>query len=609
MAPNTRPRRLSRWGKLWRIAKTSRAPLFIMLACTLAGAFTAYLTPLVVSFTVDSVLGENAPALPAFLRPLYADIGGREFLLANLWVCAALLLAVSVANGVFTFFRGRFAAVLGEGMSKSLRDALYSSISGATYAWHKATQTGDLIQRCTSDVDTLRRFVQLQLMQILRTVGMACTAVAIMLPISRPLTLVAVCLMPLLVVFSYFYSSRVQHYFTEVDEAEGRLTTALQENLTGMRVVRAFARQKQELEKYTRLHDEFRTLSLKLNDLMGLYWGFSDMMGYSQIALVLIVGTVMAVRGSVTVGTVLLFTSYASMLTFPMRQLGRILADLVMADVSLGRLEEILDAPQETEPGKALCPEVTGKVEFDHVSFAYPDGGEVLHDISFTAQPGQTIGILGSTGAGKSTLMHLLQRLYAPTAGRILLDGTDIADIRRSHLRRSVGIVLQEPFLFSRTLAENIAIARPDAGEAQRVEAARTACIHDVITGFADGYDTVVGERGVTLSGGQKQRVAIARMLLQNTPVCIFDDSLSAVDAETDSAIRTALAARGTGTTFLITHRIATLRAADLILVMDNGRIVQRGTHAELQAQEGLYRRICVIQNELDEPAKGGDAV
>ena len=329
-----------------------------------------------------------------------------------------------------------------------------------------------------------------------------------------------------------------------------------------------------ELEKYTRLNTEYRAIGCKLDTLMALYWGLSDMMGYTQIALVLVVGVLMAARGTVTVGNVILFTSYASMLTFPMRQLGRILADLVMADVSLGRLDEILAAPAAAEPGKALCPSLEGKVEFDHVDFCYEDGRPVLRDITFAVQPGQTVGILGSTGAGKSTLVHLLQRLYLPTGGRILLDGVDIRDIRADHLRSHVGIVLQEPFLFSRTIGENISLARPSATEEERFSA-----------------------------------VAIARMLVQNTPVCIFDDSLSAVDAETDASIRAALAARGTGTTFLISHRIATLRQADLILVLENGEIVQRGTHAQLCAQEGLYRRICVIQNELDEPQKGGDAV
>ena len=565
--------RLARWKNLWQITGKSRWALLGAIVCTAVSAAGAYLTPLVVSFTVDSVLDTKPMQLPAAILGLIEKAGGRDFLVRNLWICAAAILLTSLCNGLFSYGRGRFAAQMGEGMCRALRGQLFRHLSNAPYAWHKASSTGDLVQRCTADVEVVRRFVQVQLIQVLRTVVMALIAIAIMLPISRPLTAVATCLLPVLILFSFLYSKGVQKYFTLVDEADGRLTTALQENLTGMRVVRAFARQKQELEKYTRLNTEYRAIGCKLDTLMALYWGLSDM------------------------------------LTFPMRQLGRILADLVMADVSLGRLDEILAAPAEAEPGKALCPPLEGKVEFDHVDFCYEDSRPVLRDITFAVQPGQPVGILGSTGAGKSTLVHLLQRLYLPTGGRILLDGVDIRDIRADHLRSHVGIVLQEPFLFSRTIGENISLARPSATEEERFSAARTACIHDVITQFSEGYDTVVGERGVTLSGGQKQRVAIARMLVQNTPVCIFDDSLSAVDAETDASIRAALAARGTGTTFLISHRIATLRQADLILVLENGEIVQRGTHAQLCAQEGLYRRICVIQNELDEPQKGGDAV
>ena len=364
--------------------------------------------------------------------------------------------------------------------------------------------------------------------------------------------------MPLLAVFSFVYFRQVQAQFLQADQAEGALSTVIQENLTGMRVVRAFAQERAELDKFTRANQTYRGRVMHLNTLMGLYWGASDTLGYLQIALSLCCGVWFAAKGELTLGQVLLFTTYTSMLTFPMRQLGRILADLGKADVSLTRLEDILCAPQEAEPGRALTPAIDGSVEFRHVSFAYPDGGgEALHDVSFTVQPGQTVGILGSTGAGKSTLVQLLQRLYPVTDGQVLLSGVDVKDIQRHHLRRSVGLVLQEPFLYGRTIGENIAIARPDADTQEVYDAARTAAVHDVIESFKEGYGTVVGERGVTLSGGQKQRVAIARTLLQHAPITIFDDSLSAVDAETDAAIREALARGQSGTMFLISHRVA----------------------------------------------------
>ncbi|MCI8539053.1 MAG: ABC transporter ATP-binding protein [Oscillospiraceae bacterium] len=601
--------RAGRWGRLWRLIKGRRRYFFLTIAATFLAALFAYLSPLVISFTVDCIVGGKAMNLPRWLQDGIDSLGGRAFLAANLWLPALAVLAAQGLNGLCAYLRGRWSALGGEGMAKALRDALYQRLVRAPYAWHKAASTGDLVQRCTSDVETVRRFMQMQLMEVARTILMALVAISIMLPIDPTLTLVACSLLPLLIVFSFFYSIGVQKQFLLVDEAEGALTTALQENLTGMRVVRAFARQSQELDKFTRLNRDYRGKALRLNNLMGVYWGASDMLGYLQIALVMLSGIYFAVQGKLSLGTVMLFFTYSSMLTFPMRQLGRILADLVKADVSLKRLDEILTAPQEEEPGQALTPPIQGGISFERVSFAYPDGGEVLHDVDFSVAPGQTVGILGSTGSGKSTLVHLLQRLYEPTQGRVLIDGVDTADIRRDWLRCHVGIVLQEPFLFSRTIGENIALGDPSASQEEQFDAARAACVHDVIESFGEGYDTMVGERGVTLSGGQKQRVAIARMLVQKTPICIFDDSLSAVDAETDAAIREALAKRDTGTTLLISHRVSTLRGADLILVLENGRIVQRGLHAELAAQEGLYRRVCAIQGELDEAPKGGDAL
>lgn len=582
--------------------------LALGVAATLLATALSYLSPLIVSFTVDSIIGSKEPGLPAPLAALFNSVGGREFFARHLFWPAALVVLASLAGGAATYLRGHCIAYAGEGLAKNLRDKLFCHLEAVPYSYHVGVQTGDLVQRCTSDVETVRRFVQMQAMEVVRTLAMVCTALWIMLPISRRMTLFSTCLLPVLIVFSFFYFRGVQRQFARSDEAEGALSTALQENLTGVRVVRAFAQEKAELEKFTRLNKSFHDITLHLNTLMGAYWGLSDMIGYLQIALSGVCGVYYVVEGSLSLGDMLLFTTYTSMLTFPMRQLGRILADLGKADIALGRLEEILAVPAEAEPGKALTPAINGSVRFEDVSFDYGDGVPVLSHVSFAAQPGQTIGILGSTGAGKSSLVQLLQRLYPVKDGRITLSGVDIRDIERHHLRRNVGIVLQEPFLYSRTIGENIAIARPNASRAEVIAAARTASVHDVIESFADGYDTVVGERGVTLSGGQKQRVAIARMLLQNTPILIFDDSLSAVDAETDAAIRDALHARQHGTMFLISHRIATIRQSDLILVLDKGEVVQMGTHEALAAGEGLYRRVCAIQNELPGAyAEGGE--
>lgn len=572
---------------------------------TIIGTFLSYITPLIVSFAVDSVIGTAPPNLPAPLLAVFNAFGGTGALSSKLWIMGLLIVFVSLFSGLFSYLRSHFIAFVGEGLAKRLRDMLFTHLQAVPYDYHKNCQTGDLVQRCTSDVDTVRRFAQMQLMEVVRTILMAITAFSIMLPISGKMTAISVCMMPLIIVFSFFYFRKVQKHFTVSDEAEGALSTALQENLTGVRVVRAFAQESAEVDKFTARNRKYRDVTARLTKMMGSYWGLSDTIGYLQIALVLVTGTYFAVQGSLTLGNVMLFTTYTSMLTFPMRQLGRILADLGKADVSLKRLENILSTPAEAELGKALEPALDGSIEFDDVSFDYGDGVPVLQHITFSAKPGHIVGILGSTGSGKSTLVQLLQRLYPVSEGSITLSGTNVNDIERHYLRKNVGIVLQEPFLYSRTVGENIAIARPDADEHDVFAAARSASVHDVIQSFAHGYDTVVGERGVTLSGGQKQRVAIARMLLQNTPVLIFDDSLSAVDAETDAAICDELHARKHGTMFLISHRITTLRSADMILVLENGSIVQRGTHASLCAEEGLYRRVCAIQNELDFPAGG----
>lgn len=336
--------------------------------------------------------------------------------------------------------------------------------------------------------------------------------------------------------------------------------------------------------------------------MLAYYWGCTDGFGYLQIGISLVAGIILALRKEISVGEMLVFSSYTSMLVWPVRQLGRTLADLGKASVSLGRIDEILEVPTEKEPGKALTPEIHGDIEFRHVNFGYEDGQEVLKDITFTAKRGETVAILGSTGSGKSSLVQLLQRLYTCRSGEILIDGVNINDIERHHLRRNIGIVLQEPFLYSRTIMENVRIVNPEAAVEEVFDATRVASVHDVIQSFENGYDTVVGEKGVTLSGGQKQRVAIARMLMQKAPIIVLDDSMSAVDTETDAAIRDALHSRRSScTTFIISHRITTLCRADKILVLEGGRLVQTGTHEELLKQDGLYKRIADIQNLLED--------
>jgi len=594
-----------------RILKGNTAYLVLGAVFLLVAVMAAYCGPLVTSFTVDYVIDSKESNLPGWVMGWIEHWGGREFLRGRIWICALALIACTLVNGFATYLRRRYVALASEGVAMTLRNALYSHLQNVPYDYHKHVSTGDLVQRCTSDVDTVRRFISVQLLEIVRTVAMVTVACYIMFSTDVRMALISMVLLPVLCVSSFLYFKKVRSQFTLSDEAEGKLSATLQENLAGVRVVRAFGQQRDEVEKFTACNADFRDKTFKLTQLMGIYWGASDAVGYTQIALTLFTGILFVVKGKLTLGSLMMFTTYAGMLTWPVRQLGRVLADLGKATVSLGRIDEILSVPEEQEPGRAEKPAIRGRVEFRNVCFGYDTYDDVLHDISFSAKPGQTVAILGSTGSGKTSLVQLLQRLYPCTAGGIYIDGVNVNDIEHGHLRRNIGIVLQEPFLYSRTIMENIRLVRPDAGEEEVFAASRVASVHDVIESFENGYDTVVGERGVTLSGGQKQRVAIARMLMQNAPILIFDDSMSAVDTETDAAIRAALKKRREHTTtFIISHRITTLCEADNILVLEHGRLVQQGTHAELLAEDGLYRRIAEIQNALEDELRteGGEA-
>ncbi|MBR4905470.1 MAG: ABC transporter ATP-binding protein [Clostridia bacterium] len=584
--------------------KGTGGTFFLAAIEVILGIVSLYCASVVTSYTLDWVLLGKDPSIPDALFQWLKSLGpiGR-----NYWLCGAFFFLFTVLEGLFIFLRRRNVAKGAEHMAKNMRDKLYRKLNAVPYDYHKHVSTGDLVQRCTSDVDTVRKFVTNQLMEIVRIVVMFGIAAALMFAIRWEMALISMAVMPILTVSSFLYFRYVRKYFTEVDEAEGALSTAVQENLTGVRVVRAFGQQRAEYDKFTRLNDDFRRKNIRLVNLLGLYWGSSDAIGYIQIALSLVFGVLFYVKtdGSFSLGDIYLFLALTSRLTWPVRQLGRVLADMGKATVSLDRLNEIMEADNETEPGKALSDcDLMGDITFTDVTFGYDAPNDVLDGISFTAKAGQTIGILGSTGSGKSSLVQLLQRLYPVTGGEITINGTPINDIDHALLRKSIAIVLQEPFLYSRTIRENILLTAPDATEAELFEAAREAAVHDVIEKFADGYDTVVGERGVTLSGGQQQRVAIARALMQKAPIMIFDDSMSAVDTETDAKIRDALRRHhGDGILFIISHRITTLKEADKILVLDHGKLVQQGTHEELLHTEGLYRRIAEIQ---DYHAEGG---
>ena len=560
------------------------------LIATIMMVIIGFLTPLLLSEIVDSILGSEPFTMPDFLMNPINALGGRDFLRQNLWIPALALILMNIVNGVFTFIKGRSSAIASENIARKLRNDLYRHLQHLPFAYHVKAQAGELIQRCTSDVDTIRRFLAVQVMEVVNTVLMVVIAMSILLPRSVPITLYSLILVPPLFCFATWFFKMVHKSFEVADEADGVLNAVLQENLSGVRVVRAFGQQEREVEKFDRVNNDLRKKNLRLNELLAIYWGGGDAISMTQTLLTLVVCIIYACNGWITVGTLIVFTSTLGMLLFPIRQLGRTLSDAGKAMVSMKRVQAILHEEAEPDEPNALKPDLHGDIVFDHVSFAYPDDNvPVLRDVSFTIPAGKTAAVLGGTGSGKSTMMYLLQRLYAPTSGKITIGGVDIQQIDRKYLRAHVGLILQEPFLYSKSIRENVGITAPEQ-EAERIEhAADIASASGFIAKADKGWETVVGERGVTLSGGQKQRIAIARTLLKDNNILIFDDSLSAVDTETDAQIRAALRHEQKDvTTLIISHRVTTLSQADLILVLENGQITQQGQQAELCSQPGL---------------------
>lgn len=581
----------SKRALVWRFVRPYLWIFALTLICSMGNTVLGSLTPQVVRVAVDCVLGsEPFPGAVTALAPPSLLAAAP---MTQLFSAAGFLLVVAVLSGLCTYGSRMGTANASENFVKSLRDALYRHIQRLPYEWHVRHSTGEIIQRCTSDVEVVRNFVTNQLLEVCRIVFLVGFSLAVMLSMNARMTLIAVCFLPVILAYSLFFYSKIAKRFLTADEAEGELSATVQENLTGVRVVRAFGREAYEVERFDKKNERFASLWIRLGGLLSAYWGIGDLITGLQILTVICVGVTQAVSGAITLGEFLAFVAYNQTLIWPVRGLGRILSEMSKAGVSIERLAYILDSEPETEPGRALTPPMDRDIVFDHVSFSYGEQ-PVLRDVSFTIPAGKTFAVLGATGSGKSTMMHLLDRLYdlAPGCGHITIGGTDIADISRAYLRRNIGIVLQEPFLFSKSFKDSISDGS-DRHDLESVrEYARLAVIDDTIGSFAEGYDTQIGERGVTISGGQKQRVAIARMLMQDTPIKIFDDSLSAVDMETDAKIRESINKNVRGTTIIIAHRITTIMNADQIIVMDKGRIVQRGTHETLSKEDGIYKRI-----------------
>ena len=573
----------------------------IALVFAALAALSGLTNPLIIRVAIDNVLNDlplDPNPLVMWLINLY---GGIDAFRENVWLIGAAHLTMAAIIGIAIFSRGRFVAMGGESVAKGLKDMLYDHLQKLPYNYHVKAKTGDLIQRCSSDVETTRRFLQQQSVEVARALFFITFGVSIMVTIDIRMTLVSMIFLPIIFFFSYVFFKHVRKAFHAADEKEGELSTMIQESLSGVRVVRAFGRGRFEMDKFNVKNGEFRKLGFKQMVYLSYFWSASDVLCFLQIISVFTYGIFLTYRGDISVGELILFNSFAGMFVWPVRQLGRVLSDMGRMQVAVGRIFEVLDEPVEKDTPGAEPHDLRGDVVFSNVDFEYEKGRKIFDNMSFTVKKGETIAILGATGSGKSTLMHILLRLYDYKSGGITINGKELNMISKQHLREKVGIVLQEPFLYSKTIKNNLLMAKDEVADGEVIEATEIASAHGFIKEFELGYETVVGEKGVTLSGGQKQRVAIARTLIKNSEMLIFDDSLSAVDTETDAQIRAALAERASDvTTFIISQRITTLMGADRIFIIEGGKLTDSGTHEELLSRDGLYSRIWNIQTMLE---------
>ncbi len=564
----------------------------------------AAMIPLLIAFYLDHIIAglavDSSTVFP-FADKMLAFFSNR-----GSGMILPIVIGLTLLQGLFLFLRGKLTAIAAENSSRKMRNSLYHHIMHQPYDFQSKTQTGDLIQRCTSDIETVQSFMSSHGSEAVSIIFQISLVLTIMIQINPLYTLISTALIPLIFFLTIRFFLSMMKIFLDADEAEGEMSSTLQENLTGVRVVKAFAAQPLEIDKFTEKNSFHRDKVMLILKLMAGFWSSSDFLCMIQFAAVITAGAWGALNGIITIGTMIAFSTYAGMLIWPVRGLGQMMGFMGQAFVALERIQEIFDFKVEDDESGLSDIRVAGDIIFDQVSFAYGDGEKVLDGISFHIPAGKTTAILGATGSGKSTLVHLLLRLYDYQSGSIKLDGIELNTINRRFLREQLGLVLQEPFLFSRNLADNISLGKADATEQEIMAAAEKASVHDAIRGFERGYGTIVGERGVTLSGGQRQRIAIARTLFRTPSVLIFDDSLSAVDSQTDASIRSALKNdKRKVTTLIISHRITTLAEADQILVLDQGRIVQQGDHDKLIRQEGPYKTVWELQsktgdNEID---------
>ncbi len=590
-------------NKVQSLFKWSKKHIFIMIIImilTIIIPVTYSYVPQFIKYIFDYILLPNPEAentLPQFVK----DFFGSFEKLQSVLVVGLTLVLFQLVRGALMFLNGVLKGIYSERIAYDMRTKLYHHIQNLSYSYHNSVDTGDLIQRCTSDIDTIKNFISAQLSELLYIFASFISGAIQMANINVNIMIITLCVIPITVIGGFIYFKYVSKKFDEIEEYESDMTVALQENVNGVRVVKAFAKEKYEIEKFSKKSKKFKDESFKLNKAMAFYWGFSD--GITTLQYAVTIGyCIHLAKTGLSTGDIIACTSYISMLVYPVRSLGRIIGDFGKAVVAAKRVDEILLKDDEYITDGNLETPIEGNIEFNNVSFKFDDTDKhLLTDVSFNINSGETVAIVGKTGSGKSTIANILVRMLDYDQGSIKLDGVELKDLKKKYVRENVGIILQDPFLYAKSIYENIGIASRDINEDIIYNAAKTAAIHTDIQSFDKGYNTLVGEKGVTLSGGQKQRIAIARMLVLNKPIIIFDDSLSALDTKTDLQIRNALKQRNEKmTSIIITHRITTAKEADKIIVLENGKVTEIGTHEQLSQKEGLYKSLWDIQGALE---------
>ena len=578
--------------------KGQKGRLIFVFFCTILSSIISLLTSLVLGYMIDNVIN-NKDTNNNFLLFLENILGGKANVQKNLYLLAIVLIVISLFSALFMYLRYLNQTIVAESLNKNIREHLYEHISLLPYSYHKKVQTGDLVQRCTSDVDRIKTFFSGQIEEIVATITSAVFALYVMFGLNVKLSYVVLLTLPIIFFICFYFFNRIQKQFIASDEKEAAMTVDIGEALNGVRVIKAFNREKYELDKFLKLSNEYKDVTSKMIVSLGYNWGFSYMVNMLGILTIILIGIKFVSNGEISTGNFLIFISYETIILNQIRNLSRILSDFSKVVISCSRINEILNEKVE-DLDSGICPDLNGDIKFSDVSFKYEDDDKyILKDINLEIKKGETVAIIGPTGSGKSSLIHLLDRLYDVSSGSITINGYDINKISKRYLRKNVGVVLQESFLFSKTIYDNIKTSNDSIDSKAIEKACKIASVDDVIKSFDKGYKTIVGEKGVTLSGGQKQRIAIARTIVNNVPILVFDDSLSAVDTKTDEEIRKSLKVLSdVSTMIIITQRINSAKDADKIVVIEDGKISQEGTHDSLLKEDGLYKRIYDIQSQ-----------